>query len=70
MNPNLSNTDRAVRFLLFISAIILFILDIIQGWLAYGLILVGTVFLTTSLMSFCPIYRFFGLSSRKREIRQ
>ncbi|MEX1190478.1 MAG: DUF2892 domain-containing protein [Brumimicrobium sp.] len=65
MNPNLSNTDRVIRFLLFFVAIVLFITDITSGWLAYTLIIVGTVFLATSLMSFCPIYRAFGICSKR-----
>ncbi|PHR42972.1 MAG: hypothetical protein COA32_16930 [Fluviicola sp.] len=65
MNPNLSNTDRVVRFLLFVVAIVLFVTDVINGWLAYSTIFVGTVFLLTSLMSFCPIYRALGICSKK-----
>jgi len=65
MNPNLSNTDRVVRFLLFVVAIVLFVTDVINGWLAYSIIFVGTVFLLTSLMSFCPIYRALGVCSKK-----
>lgn len=66
MAPNISNIDRLVRFILFIVSILLFVFDIINGWLAYTLILAGTVFLLTSLLSFCPIYRIFGWSSRKK----
>lgn len=66
MNPNISNLDRLIRFLLFVAAIVLFMMEIITGWLAYTLIAVGTVFLLTSLLSFCPIYRAFGLNSRKK----
>ena len=66
MNPNISNLDRFIRFLLFVAAIVLFVMEIISGWLAYTLIAVGTVFLLTSLLSFCPIYRAFGLNSRKK----
>lgn len=67
MNPNLSNTDRVVRFLLFVVAIVLFLAGIISGWLAYSIIFVGTVFLLTSLMSFCPIYKALGICSNKAE---
>lgn len=66
MNMNISNTDRLVRFILFLIAIGLFIFDIISGWLAYTIISIGTVFLLTSLLSFCPIYRIFGWNSRKK----
>lgn len=68
MNPNLSNTDRVIRFLLFVAAIVLFITDITNGWLAYTLIIIGTVFLATSLMSFCPIYKVLGICSRNEKL--
>jgi hypothetical protein len=67
MNPNLSNTDRIVRFLLFVVSIVLFVTDVISGWLAYSIIFIGTVFLLTSLMSFCPIYRALGVCSKSTE---
>lgn len=66
MEVNLSTTDRIIRFLLFIVAITLFLLEIVTGWLAYSLVIVGTVFLLTSLMSFCPIYRLLGIRSYKK----
>lgn len=65
MSNNISTTDRIIRFLLFVAAITLFMLNIISGWLAYTLIAVGTVFLLTSLLSFCPIYRALGISTFK-----
>ncbi len=68
MNQNLSNIDRVIRFLLFVVAIVLFATDILNGWLAYTAVIVGTVFLLTSLMSFCPVYKVLGIrSSRKAD---
>jgi hypothetical protein len=67
MNQNLSNTDRVIRFLLFVVAITLFVTDVVNGWLAYTLIFIGTVFLLTSLMSFCPIYKVLGICSKRTE---
>ncbi len=61
MNNNLSNIDRIIRFLLFVVAIVLFATDILRGWLAYTAVIVGTVFLLTSLMSFCPVYKVLGI---------
>lgn len=69
MNPNVSNIDRLIRFLLFIGAITLFVLEVITGWLAYSIITLGTVFLLTSLLSFCPIYKVLGLNSIKGKCR-
>lgn len=66
MNQNLSNTDRIVRFLLFVVAIVLFAMDILSGWLAYTAVIIGTIFLLTSLMSFCPIYKVLGICTSKK----
>lgn len=63
MNYNISNTDRTVRFLIFVLALILFLFDILSGWAAYFFISVGTVLLVTSLLSFCPIYKVLGIST-------
>mgnify|MGYP000479810970 FL=1 len=66
MNVNLNTIDRVVRFLLFLISIILFLLGVTSGWFAYLLVIAGTIFLLTSLMSFCPIYWVFGLSSNRK----
>jgi hypothetical protein len=63
MNYNISNTDRIIRFLIFVLAIILFLFDILSGWTAYISISVGTILLVTSLLSFCPIYKILGIST-------
>jgi hypothetical protein len=69
MNNNISNIDRTVRFLVFVTAIILFLLDILTGWAAYLVITIGTVLLVTSLLSFCPIYRVLGISTYQRKTK-
>lgn len=66
MNVNLSTADRVIRFLLFVVAMGLFLLEIIDGWLAYTLVIAGTVLLLTSLMSFCPIYRILGIKTYRK----
>lgn len=66
MNNNISTFDRIVRFLLFAIVITAFVMEWIDGAYAYILIGLGTVFLLTSLLSFCPIYRVLGLNSAKK----
>lgn len=66
MAPNISNIDRVLRLIFFILSIFLFVFDLTEGWIAYTLIIAGTVFLITSLLSFCPIYKAFGWNSRKK----
>lgn len=66
MAPNISNIDRVLRLIFFKLSIFLFVFDFTEGWIAYTLIIAGTVFLITSLLSFCPIYKAFGWNSRKK----
>jgi hypothetical protein len=70
MRTNINNLDRTIRFIFFIVSIALFVMDIIAGWPAYLLITLGTIFMVTSLMSFCPIYKVLGISSLKRTKNQ
>lgn len=67
MKSNISTLDRIIRFMLFAFAIIAFIMEWINDIYAYVLIGLGTVFLLTSLLSFCPIYRVLGLNSIRKK---
>jgi hypothetical protein len=60
---NMGLADRSVRATLALVFIVLYLLGITQGTL--GLVLVGlaVVFLLTSLVSFCPLYTLFGIST-------
>ena len=61
----MSNADKGVRTLIAVAIAVLYYLDIIQGTLAYILMAVAIIFLITSLVNFCPLYRVFGISTCK-----
>ena len=65
MKTNLGTFDRAIRILMFIAIIILFITKHIYGALGYVLFGAGIVFLITSLIGFCPLYKLFGIETCK-----
>ena len=65
MKKNMSNADKGVRTLIAVAIAVLYYLDIIQGTLAYILMAVAIVFLITSLVNFCPLYKVFGISTCK-----
>ncbi|WP_445665186.1 YgaP family membrane protein [Fodinibius sp. AD559] len=67
MKKNMGTIDRAVRTLLAILVGILYFMDIISGTTAVILGIFAIIFLTTSLISTCPLYMPFGLSTRKQE---
>ena len=67
MKKNLGTVDRIVRVLIFATISVLFLLGKIEGVLGYVLLIVSTVLLITAFINFCPIYRVFNISSRKKE---
>jgi len=44
---------------------LLYYFDIIQGTLAYVLMALAIIFLITSFISFCPLYKPFGINTCK-----
>ena len=59
--------DKSVRILIAAVVVLLFFTNVITGTLAYVLLALAAVFVLTSLLSFCPLYLPFGLSTRKKE---
>lgn len=63
MKPNMSGTDRILRILVAIAAVVLYFSSILTGtWGVIALVVAG-IFLLTSIVSFCPLYAMFGLST-------
>jgi hypothetical protein len=67
MKKNMSNIDRTIRILIAAAIFILWLADKITGTLAVILLIVAAVFVLTSFVGFCPLYRALGISSRKEE---
>jgi len=55
--------DRVVRILVVIAIAVLYSQEIITGTTAIILGVVASIFLLTSLVSFCPLYKIVGLST-------
>jgi hypothetical protein len=66
MKANMGNTDKMIRILIAIALGILIYTNVVTGTIALVLGIVGAVFVLTSLVSFCPLYRVFGMSTCKR----
>jgi hypothetical protein len=64
MKSNIGSLDRVIRAVLGIALIVLFFV-LEGGWRWIGLL--GVVFLATSIVSYCPLYRPFGLSTKKEQ---
>lgn len=67
MNKNMGTADRIIRTLLAIVVAILYFTNIISGTVAAVLGLLAIIFLFTSFVSFCPLYKPFGLSTRTKK---
>jgi uncharacterized membrane protein len=65
MKKNMGTADRIIRVI--IAAIIagLFFGNVITGTLGIILLVLAGVFLLTSVVSFCPLYAPFGISTCK-----
>jgi len=66
MKKNMGTADRITRTLIALAILALYFTGVISGTLALVLGVVVVAFLVTSLMSWCPAYLPFGLSTCKR----
>jgi hypothetical protein len=67
MKKNIGTIDKVIRILVAAVVAVLYFTNIISGTVAIILLIVSTIFILTSLISFCPLYLPFGLSTRKKE---
>jgi hypothetical protein len=65
MKKNMSSTDRIIRVLLAAVFAILYFTGTVTGTLGLVLLVLGGVFVLTSLVSFCPLYAIVGISTCK-----
>ena len=70
MKKNLGSVDRAIRVFAAIALITLYVLNFVDGALGVvALVFAGTLLLT-SVISFCPLYVPFGLSSIRKKLQK
>jgi hypothetical protein len=67
MKKNIGSVDKVVRILLALIVVILFFTNVISGVVGIILLIVAGVLVLTSLISFCPLYWPFGLSTEKKK---
>ena len=65
MKRNMGNTDKGLRIIVAIAVALLYYFNVIEGTLAYILMAVAVIFLLTSLINFCPLYKVFGINTCK-----
>ncbi|MBX2898552.1 MAG: DUF2892 domain-containing protein [Cyclobacteriaceae bacterium] len=68
MNKNMGSADRLIRVILAGIVVVLYFTNIISGTTAIVLLILASVFILTSLVSFCPLYLPFGLSTLRKKL--
>jgi len=63
MKKNMGSADRVIRIILAAVFAGLYFGGVVTGTLGIVLLILGAVFLLTSLVGFCPLYTLFGLST-------
>lgn len=63
---NMGVMDRAVRVIVALVIAGLYLMGVINGTLAIILLAVSIIFLLTSIMGFCPLYKPFNFTTHKK----
>jgi hypothetical protein len=66
MTTNVSGIDRVIRVVIAIAAVIGAFAVGASSVLGIVLFVVAAIMLATAAVGFCPLYRLFGLSTRKK----
>ena len=67
MKKNIGSLDSNFRITLAIVLSLLFLGKFIVGTLGLIAFIIGIVLLVTSLVSFCPLYKLLGITTKKDE---
>ncbi|APY09106.1 hypothetical protein BWZ20_12680 [Winogradskyella sp. J14-2] len=67
MKKNMGSLDKGIRIIIAIAIALLYYFNVIEGTLAYVLMVLAIIFLLTSFISFCPLYFPFGWNTCKRK---
>jgi hypothetical protein len=63
MKKNMGSVDRIIRVVIAIIFALLYFSGTVTGTLGMVLLVLGTVFVLTSLVSFCPLYTLVGINT-------
>ena len=67
MKKNMGSIDKAIRILFAVVVLILLLAGQISGTAAIILGIFAVIFVLTSLVSFCPLYTIFNISTLKSD---
>ena len=67
MKKNMGMIDISVRLVIAALVIVLYFTNVISGTLGIILLVFAGIFILTSVVSICPLYLPFGLSTRSKK---
>lgn len=67
MKSNMGSADKAIRIVLAIVFAGLYITKLVEDTVGVVLLVLGGVFLFTSIISFCPLYTIFGMNTCEKK---
>lgn len=65
MKQNMGTTDKIIRLIVAVVFAALYFTGAVSGTAGLVLVVLGAVFVLTSLVSFCPLYLPFGINTCK-----
>jgi len=68
MKKNVGGIDKVIRVLMALVVVVLFFVHAISGTLAVILLILSAILILTSIISFCPLYWPFGISTDKKKV--
>ncbi len=63
MKKNMGNADRVIRVLLAAVFAVLYFTGMVPGAIGLVLVVLGAIFVLTSVVSFCPLYTVVGMNT-------
>ena len=66
MKKNMGTADKIIRVIIAAIFLTLYFTNVITGTVGIVLIALSVIFLLTSLVSFCPVYSIFGVSTKQK----
>jgi len=64
MKSNVANLDRIIRIVAAVVLAASFFTGTVSGTVGYILLAAAAIFLVTGSISFCPLYRVLGISTK------
>ncbi len=67
MKKNMGTIDKVIRILIAVVLVALYFMHVATGTLGIILLILAVILVLTSVISFCPLYWPFGISTRTNE---